>query len=151
MRKVTPPAEGPGAGSQPATREERRGAPVNARSLLLALLVLALVGSPAAQALHSPGDNSDAVQARPYSGDRLGPKYVHVPAVTRVSAPSVPSPDHVVWVVGPRAGAFHWGDASVGAGVAALLLGLVAAAGVLILRRRAEQAVESAYPAVPQE
>lgn len=124
---------------------------MNARSLLLALLVLALVAAPAAQALHSPGDSAHALQARLYSGDRLGPKYIRVPAVTSVSAPSVPSPDRLVRVVGPRAGAFHWGDASVGAGAAALLLALVAAAAALILHRRAEPAVESAYPPVPQE
>jgi len=103
--------------------------------LVATAAVAATVAVPAAEADRTHGGPTGAPApspavwtARGYEVDRLGPKHV------ALQHPVSPPPATVVKVVRPAG--FDWGDASVGAGVAAFVLGSAAGLALLATRRR---------------
>jgi hypothetical protein len=112
---------------------------MNARRIFRTLTVIvtaAAIAAPVACAHHAPGEN--AARSAPTTTvtgievDRLGPKYV------ALHRPSTRPPVATVRVVG---NGFHWRDAGLGAGVAAIGLGLVAAILVAQMRRARRSAL----------
>jgi uncharacterized protein with LGFP repeats len=103
--------------------------------LVATAAVTAMVAVPAAEAgrthggpTAAPAPSPSVWTARGYEIDRLGPKHV------ALQHPVSPPPATVVKVVRPAG--FHWGDAGVGAAVAAFVLGGAAGLALVATRRR---------------
>lgn len=113
---------------------------------VMVTLAAAAFAAPAAQARHAPSEDPVTTSPRhsllgapakgpgptrwnasPLEIDRLGPKYVPL------HHPLSPVPVSVIKVVRPAG--FHWDDAAIGAGVAGLVLALVAGLAMLLARR----------------
>jgi hypothetical protein len=88
----------------------------------------AALAAPTAQARHSPGDTAAPSQSPTAADDRLGPKYVEMPARPAASRP------RTIEVVTPSR--FRWDDALIAAGATALAIATIGAATLVVTRRR---------------